>query len=60
MTVFETLDSERRRKWRQYAIKQVFCFLEMPGGALLNYKCPAPGTNRASNSGGGGDARGWN
>ena len=32
MTVFETLDSERRRKWRHDVTKQVFDnWLQMPG-----------------------------
>ena len=30
--LFETLDSERRRKWRQDVTKQVFGCLQMPGG----------------------------
>ena len=54
MTVFETLDSERRRKWRQDATKQIFCCLQLPGGGgggtLLTAKYPAPGTHRASNA----------
>ena len=30
--LLETLDSERRRKWRQDGTKQVCCCLQMPGG----------------------------
>ena len=32
MMVLESLDSERRRKWRQDVMKQDFCCLQMPGG----------------------------
>ena len=46
MTVFETLDSERRRKWRHNVAKQLFLFVTARRGpeTLLTAKRPAPGT----------------
>ena len=45
MTVLETLDSERRGKWRQDVTEQVFFCLQMPGGSehylLPNARVPA-------------------
>ena len=34
MTVFETLDSERRQKWRQDVTKQVFLLFANAGGDI--------------------------
>ena len=42
-SLLETLDSERRRKWRQDVTKPVFCCLQMPGGRdTINCQMPTP------------------
>ena len=50
MTVFETLDTEFRRKGRHDVTNQIFCCLQMPGGDTTNCQIPVPGTHRASNA----------
>ena len=64
MTVFETLDSESRRKWRHNVAKQLFLFATARRGprTLLTAKRPAPGTPSCIKCPGfvRGDARGWN
>ena len=41
--LLETLDSERRRKWRQDVTKQVCCCLQMPGeGSRDTINCQMP------------------
>ena len=63
--LLETLDSERRRKWRQDVTKPDFCCLQMPGGPG-HYELPnarPPGLIVQQMPGvcpGWGDARGWN
>ena len=50
-SLLETLDSERRRKWRQDVTKPVFCCLQIPGVQdTINCQMPAPGTHPATNA----------
>ena len=43
MTVFETLDSERRRKWRHGMFRnKFFVVCKCPGGDIINCQMPGP------------------
>ena len=66
MTVFETLDSERRRKWR-HDVTSIVLFdnwLQMPGGRdTINCQMSAPRDSsyiRCPGFARGEDARDWN
>ena len=61
--LLETLDSERRRKWRQDVMKQSLLLFTNArrAGTLLTVKCPPPGTHRETNARGlpGGGVCSW-
>ena len=64
MTVFETLDSERHRKWRHNITKQVIFVCKCPG-VRDTINCQIPGLRDSSwhqmhGVCRGGNARGWN